>query len=182
MFIISEGKTIESFQGLLNDLDTLTYGSYICELIDISMIDEESNHELFKTLVSVLYLLQSRAVDDEVLLRTYELRVLRNTGYEINYGHCALCRKNLDQCSYISLQYFGGVCDQCNKVNGINISKAAFSVLKFLNNAPLEKIYRLKVPDNIKKEIRKLLQIFISNNYSRIPKSLQMLDFIKESE
>ena len=182
MFILSEGKTIESFQGLLNDLGTLTYGSYVCELIDISMIDEESNREAFKVLATTLYLLKSRAVDDEILLRAYELKVLKCTGYEINFNQCAICRKKVEQCNYISIQYFGGVCDQCSKTQGINISKVAYNVLKYLNNIPLEKIYRLTVPEGAKKEMKNLLQIFISNNYSRIPKSLQMLDYIKESE
>ncbi|WP_163194345.1 DNA repair protein RecO [Clostridium thermarum] len=182
MYVLSEGKTIESFQALLNDLDTLTYGSYICELVDISMVDEESNRDIFKTLVSSLYLLKSRAVDDEILLRAYELNVLNNTGYGINFETCGVCRKKIEQCSYISLQQFGGVCDQCPKTDGISISKPAFKVLKFLNNIPLEKVYRLTVPQNIKRELKKTLQLFISNNYSRIPKSLQMLDFIKESE
>jgi DNA repair protein RecO (recombination protein O) len=182
MYILSEGKTVESFQALLNDLDTLTYGSYICELIDISMMDEESNSEMFKTLVSTLYLLKSRAMDDDILLRAYELKVLKYSGYGLNFDNCSICRRKLEQCSYIGLQQFGGVCDQCLKIDGLSISKPAFNVLKFLNNIPLEKVYRLTVPQNIKREIRKVLQLFISNSYSRIPKSLQMLDYIKESE
>lgn len=182
MYILSEGKTIESFQGFLSDLDTLTYASYICELIDISMVDEESNRELFKIMVSALYLLKSRAVDDEILSRAYELNVLKNTGYAINFNQCAICRKKIDQSNYISLQYFGGICDECTKTSGIAVSRTAFNVLKFLNTVPMEKVYRLNVTEEIKRELKRLMQMFISNNYSRVPKSLQMLDFIKEGE
>ena len=62
------------------------------------------------------------------------------------------------------------------------ISKAAYKVLKVLNNISIEKIYRLTIPKDIKKELENLLKLFIVNNYSRTPKSLEILNFIKESE
>ncbi len=34
LYNLQEGKIINSFQGLLDNLDKLTYSSYICELID----------------------------------------------------------------------------------------------------------------------------------------------------
>lgn len=182
MYILSEGKIIESFQGFLSDLNTLTYASYICELIDISMVDEESNREMFKIMVSALYLLKSRAIDDDMLLRIYELNILKQTGYAINFNQCGICRKKIEVSNYISLHYYGGICDECPKTMGIALSKPAFNVLKFLNSIPLEKAYRLNISDDIKKELKRLMQLFISNNYSRVPKSLQMLDFIKEGE
>ncbi|MDP4088352.1 MAG: DNA repair protein RecO [Bacillota bacterium] len=182
MYILSEGKTIESFQGFLSDLDTLTYASYICELIDISMVDEESNRELFKIMVSTLYLLKSRAVDDEILLRTYELNVLNHTGYAINFNECGICRRKIEGSNYISFQYYGGICSECPKSMGSVISRPAFNVLKYLSSMPLEKAYRINVSDEVKRELKRLMQMFISTNYSRVPKSLQMLDFIKEGE
>lgn len=183
MYTLNEGQIIESFQELLNDLDTLTYASYVCELIDISMVEEESNRELFRIMVSTLYLLKSKAIDYEMLIRAYELNVLKYTGYHINFNQCSFCHRRIESSSYISFQYHGGICGECVRDNnGIGVSKAAFNVLKFLNNTPLENIYRLNVSEDVKNEIKKILFLFISNNYSKIPKSLQMLDFIKEVE
>jgi len=182
MYVLTEGKIIESFQGFLKDLDLLTYASYLCELIDISTVDEESNSYLFKILVSTLYLLNTQAVDIDTLLRVYELNVLKATGYGINLDNCSICRKKIEQSEYISLQYHGGVCYECPKDMSFKISKPAYKVLKVLNNISIENIYRLTIPKDIKKELEKLLKIFITNNFSRAPKSLQILNFIKESE
>jgi len=182
MYVLTEGKIIESFQGFLKDLDILTYASYMCELIDISTLDEESNLYLFKTLVSAFYLLNTQAVDIDTLLRVYELNVLKSTGYGINIDNCCICRKKIDHSEYISLQYHGGICHECPKDMSFKISKAAYKVLRVLNNISIENIYRLTIPKDIKKELEKLLNIFITNNYSRAPKSLQILNFIKESE
>jgi DNA repair protein RecO (recombination protein O) len=75
LYTINESSIIDSFQDLLNDLDTLTYASYFCELIDICMQDEESNRELFRNLVTAFYLIKNKVVDIETLARAYELKV-----------------------------------------------------------------------------------------------------------
>src|SRR3712207_7891171 len=41
--ILNEGYVIHSFQEFIRDLETITYCSYINELIDISSIEEEKN-------------------------------------------------------------------------------------------------------------------------------------------
>jgi DNA repair protein RecO (recombination protein O) len=182
LYTLNEGKIIESFQDLLNDLTTLTYSSYICELIDISLQEEESNRELFKDFVTTLYLIKTGALDNELLIRAFELKLLRHTGYGINYEECSLCRRKILGSNYISLQYYGGVCDECVKEYGIYVSRSAFNALKFLNNIPLDKVYRLSLSKEIKDELYRITSSLIANNYSRKPKSLQMFDFIKEGE
>ena len=52
LYNLQEGKIINSFQGLLDNLDKLTYSSYICELIDICVEDGEVNKELFKEFIT----------------------------------------------------------------------------------------------------------------------------------
>lgn len=182
LYNISEGKIIDSFQELLHDLTTLTYSSYLCELIDISMQEEESNRELFKLFVTTLYLIKTAAVDNELLVRAFELSLLKLTGYGIEFEYCSSCRSKMPSSNYISLQNYGGVCDKCLKVNGITISRAAYNSLRFLNNTPIEKVYRVSLAKEVKEELRKVMSLLIGNNYSRRPKSLQMLEFIGESE
>ena len=48
LYNLQEGKIINSFQGLLDNLDKLTYSSYICELIDICAEEGEVNGNLLR--------------------------------------------------------------------------------------------------------------------------------------
>ena len=82
----------------------------------------------------------------------------------------------------MSFQYYGGVCAECVKEKGMYINKASFNALKFLNNISLEKVFRLNISKEVKDELAKVTSILIINNYAKSPKSLQMLEFIKESE
>jgi DNA repair protein RecO (recombination protein O) len=180
LYNLQEGKIINSFQSLLDNLDKLTYSSYICELIDIALLDGESNNELFKEFIITLYLLNTDAIDYEMLIRSFELKLLKATGYGLILDNCTICKKKISLVNYISLSYYGGVCDECNKEHGLYISKGTYNALRFLLNTPSDKIYKLNLSKDIKKEIEKVTTFMISSNYAKRPKSLEMLNYIKE--
>ena len=173
-------KIINSFQGLLNNLEKLTYSSYLCELIDICVENDEVNSALFKEFMICLYLLSTDALDYELLVRAFELRLLEATGYNLELDRCCICKKKISVADYISLSHYGGVCDECNKEYGFFISKPAYNALRFLKNTSMDKVYRLNVNDEIKKQMERVITNIIANNYSKRPKSLEMLSYIKE--
>lgn len=164
----------------MGNLEKLTYSSYICELVDISMQDEEVNAELYKEFITCLYLLDTDALDYELLIRAFEMKTLKATGYGLNFDNCVICKKKINSSDYINLSYYGGVCEECEKRNGIKISKGAYSALRFLNQTAMDKVYRLALNKDVKKEIEKISTTIISSNYSKKPKSLEMLKFIEE--
>ena len=180
LYNLQEGKIINSFQGLMNNLDKLTYSSYICELIDIAILEGEVNQLLFKEFITTLYLLNTDALDYELLIRAFELKLLKATGYGLNLESCSVCKKKIAVSNYISLSYFGGVCEECNKEHGVYISKGAYNALKYLSNVSSDKVYRLNLIDEIKKEMEKVTTFIISSSYAKKPKSLEMLNYIKE--
>lgn len=179
LFTLSEGKIINSLQGLLNDLEKLTYSTYLCELIDICIQEEESNRELFKDFVSCLYLMNTDAVDYELLVRAFELKVLKATGYGLDLDNCSICKKRISTSNFINFNYYGGICDECEKNRGIYINKGTYNALKFLNSLPIEKVYRLNLNHSVKSEMNKINSFIIASNYSRKPKSLEMLEIFK---
>lgn len=167
LYTLQEGKIIQSFQGLLNNLHKLTYSSYLCELIDIACADNEINMELFKTLITTLYLLNTDALDYELLIRAFELKLLKTTGYNLTLNNCSVCRKKISSSNYISLSHYGGICDECPKEHGVFISKGAYNALRFLMNMDIDKLYRLNLNHEIKSEIEKVITFLVSNSYAK---------------
>lgn len=180
LYNLQEGKIINSFQGLLNNLEKLTYSSYLCELIDICVESDETNATLFKEFMVCLYLLNTDVLDYELLVRAFELRLLEATGYNLELDKCCICKNKIAVADYISLSHYGGVCDECDKEYGFFISKPAYNALRFLKNTPMDKVYRLNVNNEIKKQMERVITNIIANNYSKKPKSLEMLSYIKE--
>jgi DNA repair protein RecO (recombination protein O) len=180
LYTINEVTIIDSFQQLLRNLDTITYASYFNELIDISMENEDVNRELFKDLVSAFYFIKNDAMDIEILARAFETKLLKATGYGLNFEQCVRCRKKINIANNIDLQSYGPICKDCEKVNSIYISNPTYNTLKFLNNFGMDKINRIVVSKASKLELYKILSIIISQNYARKPKSLEMFDYLKE--
>ncbi len=180
LYSLSEGKNRKSFQGLLDNLEKLTYASYICELIDICVEDNEKNSYLYREFITCLYLLNTDAIDYEALIRAFELKILKATGYGLNLDNCVLCKEKILNSNYLDLAYFGGVCEKCKRERGVYIDKATFASLRFLNKTTLDKVYKLHLSDDTKSELYKITHYIISSVYSRKPKSLEMLNFIKE--
>ncbi len=176
LYNLTDGRIINSFQGLLRDFEKLTYGSYLCELIDISLPESELNPSLFKELVTALYLLNTDALDSEVLIRAFELKLLKYTGYGLNLTTCASCKKTISTSEYININLYGGVCESCSKLNTVEVSKGAYNTLRFLSGTSLDKIYKLNISKEAKEEIKKILTYIISSSYGRKPKSLELLN------
>jgi len=160
LYTLNEGRIIDSFQDILNDYDTLIYGSYFNELIDIA-IEEGESHPIF--------------IDLDLLARAFEVKVLKATGYGISLENCALCGNKINTTDYISFQFYGGICNQCEKQYGTKVSAATYNGLKFLSKVELEKVGRLNLDINTKEQIGKILETFISLNYRKKPNSLSLL-------
>ncbi|GAB6149264.1 MULTISPECIES: DNA repair protein RecO [Clostridium] len=182
LYSINEVEIIDSFQSLLSDMDTITYGSYFCELILIALEQEQSDRELFKDFIKSFYFLKNQAMDLEILARTFELKLLKATGYGFDFEKCCICGKRINKTNYLSIQYYGGVCDNCEKTGGFKISYAAYGVLKFLYKTSIENAHIISVSNEIKEEVYKVLDMFISQSYSKKPKSLEIFNYLKRSE
>jgi DNA repair protein RecO (recombination protein O) len=180
LFTINECAILDSFQVLIEDLESLTYASYFCELIDICINEMESSHDLFRLFVSALYLMKSKAVDLDMLARSFEVKLLEATGYRLYLDNCCICKKKIKTSNYISFQYSGGICSDCAKTNGIKISNATYNLLNYLISLPLEKVYRVSAGKDIRDELYKILSTFISTNYMKKPKSLNALKYLEE--
>ncbi len=176
LFSISEGSIISSFQELLVDLDSITYASYLCELIDIALPENESNREVFKNLVSALYFLKSGAVDKELIARAFEVKLLHHTGYGLNLGNCCFCKAPLNISDYINTDYYGGICSDCERVGGIKISNGAYKALEFINSTSMDKVLRINLSVEVKNDLYRVLNALIVSAYGRKPKSLEIFN------
>lgn len=182
LYTLNEGEITNSFQSLLNDLESLSYASYLCELIDIALVEDESNRELFKEFITVFYLMEKNVIDIELLIRAFEIKLLYHSGYYMQMDHCTICKTPISTSDYINLQYLGGICKDCNKINGMKISYSTYNSLKYLIKTPIENVYKLSLSSDTKLELNKLLSYIISDSFGRKPKSLETYNFLKGVE
>jgi len=149
MYSLNEGNVINSFSGLSGSLELLTYGSYLVELADIVTQDNEPDGNAYRNLVTALYLLETEAIDMELLALAYEIRLIRNSGLRVG-----------------------------KEMVPFPVTKAAENIIEFLIKTEMPKIYVLKLDEKIKKELQAITAFIIREGYQRRPKSLDLLKFI----
>lgn len=178
MMTLNEGSIIESFQDFLKDLETVTYTTYILELIDIVLVEEEPNYNLFKDAATIFYFIKNNVVPIEILIAYFELRVLKNTGFNFNFDRCSICRKKIISSNYFSFSNGGGVCSSCTKENGLYISYETYSLIKYISTLSIQELVKINFNEKVKNESKKLLSFIIQNSFDKKPKSLEMLSLL----
>lgn len=149
LYNLSEGTLVHSFSGVTSTLELLTYASYLLELVDIVTLDEEVQPYLYRNLITALYLLESEAIDLEIITLVYEIKLITLTGYRIG-------RQSVP---------FG-------------ISDEALKAAEYFLRNEYAKSAEFALDLKIKEELKKITSFMIRDNYQRKPKSLELLKYM----
>jgi DNA repair protein RecO (recombination protein O) len=93
LHLISQCDSIDSFRNLTEDLDRMTTGLSILELIDQVTHHEERTPAMFTLLVETLNALNASTKNYETYLQAFQLRLAALFGYAPNFDTCGECGK-----------------------------------------------------------------------------------------
>ncbi len=120
----------------------------------------------------------------DALIRFFEIRLLKHTGYEPVLDRCLTCREQVsEKVAYYLVTSAGGLkCNICYQNNSapLHASLGTIRTLLLGKEADLEKISRIIVSDQIEKEIRNILISFIYHLIGKDIKSLHILHEIRK--
>lgn len=175
--VISSGDLKESFPIIRSDLERISHTFYIMELTEKLSAMYQANEELFNTLLSTLYIMESKAVP-EICTSHFELNLCNILGYKLIKDKC-ICGKTLSDKAYYS-PYIGSflcpVCQENQKTIAFPI--AILSYITALENTPANQIKNLIFPDAVMSDLNKLLKTHISYHMDTRLKSSDFLSTI----
>lgn len=180
LYTVSQAEIVESFQVLLSDLYTLTYGSYIIELANVLSQNDEANLDLFLLILKTLYLMTDSDIDRELLIRAFEIKSVSISGYMPILDVCSICRKEQNN-YYFSTKYGGIICEEClgSDNSAFKINCDTLNVMRYLTKSGIERVRTIKVSKSVKKEMKKILKNYIKYYLEKEFKSLEFLDDIE---
>jgi DNA repair protein RecO (recombination protein O) len=158
-------QTINSFLPLKSDLELISCGLYLLELITQFTPDETSDPGLFDLLISSLERL-ARGADRQLLLRYFELKLLRHAGYHPELAWCVVCRTPHDdrRPPLFAIGAGGLVCSKCNQVKSYHCYELLPNTLRFLRllqSGEWQDVDQLVTGDTSLREIERLIQGYI---------------------
>lgn len=174
-------EILEMFHDIRKDLYTLSYGSYIVEFITAVVQEGLESEELLNLTLRTLKALTPKLEDLRLVRSVFELRALSILGFTLQLISCAECNDVLPELSggvYFFVSEAGGlVCSDCKKhYSGVfKISYSTLYTMRYILSAPLERIYKFRVSQEILKELEQVCSSYMPYY---IDKHFKTLDFI----
>lgn len=181
--IISECALKESFQEIRENLSKMAYASYLAELVDRGVKGKEEAEGLFQLLLTSFRLLK-KGVESKLVARAFEMRLLRILGYRPHLAECVSCRHKAEGNGLKFSPYLGGIlCLRCgnNHKETIPVSSGVLSLMRHLGRMELTKLERLKVSNNLQKDLETLLRDYITFLYEGELKSVKFLEQLNKA-
>ena len=183
LVLIESCDTTNHYPTIREDLDKTLISSYLIELTDQFTPDGKKDTDLFQLLQNFLTIIDSGNHSEE-LIRFFEIRLLKLSGYEPILDRCITCKKITSHTeTYQFIPSKGGIiCKTCHQ-NGIEAFPVSVGTLKSLllgKEVELHKINRIILSNQSAKESRTMLSRFIYHLLGKELKSLQVLNEIRK--
>lgn len=183
LVLIENCDVINHHSGIRENLDKTLVSSYLLELTDKFTQEGKKDMALFQLLKNFLHMIDTGIYSEE-LIRFFEIRLLKLSGYEPVFDRCMLCNKPV---SHEELYRFvpskGGIkCKTChqNSFDSFPVSVGTIKALLLGKEIDIQKINRINLSDQSAQESKIILSRFIHHLLGTELKSLHVLNQIRK--
>ncbi len=179
--IITQAQTINNFLAIKDDLELISRGLYIAELVDSFTGEHIEDRRLFDLVLEALQQL-SQANDCELVLRYFELHLLDHLGYRPQLQQCTECNSPLKPgANFFSPNHGGVLCHNCGfqEPAARPLSLNALKVLRLWQNCDYATARRVKISPELAAELEQLMREYIKYLLEKQLKSTAWLDKLK---
>jgi len=178
-YYINQGDIIDSFYSIRENINRLMYGSYLLELTDLSIMEEEPNEKIFFLLRKGLFVLSKLDEDFLKFILAYELKYISFLGYKPYLNKCVNCGSmNLDVVKF-NIEKGGIVCKNCfyKDSHCEDMDLNMYKAMKLLLYTPLDEVIYLKIPESTTFKLHAIMEKYILNKIDR--KEFNSLNMLK---
>lgn len=160
MYLVTQGRIIDFFGSVREDMERALQALYLLELLDKSVPDREVNHALYDLTLKTLKYIDEHELSPMVL-RYFETKLLTLLGYAPVLDHCCGCQ-TLGSFSFFSPAGGGALCEKCTgEWETRKTLPAAIAALKTLQQNNMTILPRLKLPATVLDEMETILEKYL---------------------
>ncbi len=182
--VVTQAEIKESFPHIRGDIKNIAYGLYMLELVNAFVDKRQPNPDIFDTLLSALYILES-GTDAEIATRYFEIQLLSILGYEPHIEACLRCGRKPGRGKIVFSPPLGGfVCSECGETpkGAVEVSGAVASYITALRKAEPPQLQHIHVPKGARRDLSLILRHHIRYQLESDLKSSEFIDAITAIE
>ena len=162
---------VDAFFPICEDLAKLSLANYLSDLAKDAF--STADNDILKLLLNTMYLISYKDLDLALLKAVFELKIAQYMGYEPHIESCVSCGNTQD---IVAFDMESGVkCRACKNVSDIPVLQGVYEALKFILKKEDAKIFSFSVSGEVKSELCKLAEKYITSKTERNYKSLDYL-------
>lgn len=138
--------SIDQFYDLTLDFDNYIFMLACMEVCLKTIKENDREPELFLFLLNSLKYVCYDGYNSMYVFIKFMLEAFKHLGYMLETNFCSICGGKLSEKYFaFSYEFNGLICENCAKENDcLELSRGEFSILKFIDSTPLEKLSKLK--------------------------------------
>ena len=162
--IVTQAEIIDSFSGVRDNLDRMTYGSAMLDLASKVSVEGERDIALYNLLLRSLEVLSRTGKNFRLLLTAFDIKLMAISGYMPKLDHCVICDKSPGVKMHFSFEWGGVVCEACRGAdrNSIPVTPTAVEVFLKLLRLPLSDTIDLDIIARIEDELYLLMRDYVA--------------------
>lgn len=168
--LITQGKVLDFYGNIRDDINLSLNVMYLMELLDKSLLENVPMPRLYKAVLELLDIFNnSELVYNPLLLRYFEMALLKELGYKPVLERCVACGAPALNINHISLSEGGIICSECAVQAGhkISISPESLAIIRLLATANINTLNRVKTSDRTLKQIELFLERYLEYHLER---------------
>jgi DNA repair protein RecO (recombination protein O) len=180
MYYVNACEVLESFYGIREDMERLTYAAHVVEVINDAVQENLSGTRVMKLILNTLHFLTVKNRNPALITSIFELRLMAVTGYEPFVSGCMECGRLEPENMAFSFNMCGFLCsrEECRKkdTHAIKLLPGTVKAIFHIVYSEKNELYNFTVSNEVMCEVEKICHRYLSE---RLEKNYTRLDFLK---
>ena len=176
---LSEGSTIELFQGVRQDIELLSLASYFAELTEAAALEGVESGEILSLLLNALYALGNLKKNPAQVKAAFELKLMSLIGFEPLADACAYCGNPEPEDPVLDVREGVVCCGKCGKgERGLSmpLSKGALAAMRWVLYGEAKRLYSFSLAGPDLKKLGDASETYV---HAMLERGFKTLDFYK---
>ncbi|MCZ8518727.1 MULTISPECIES: DNA repair protein RecO [Paenibacillus] len=173
---LNHAEIIEAFHKIREDLDKAAHASYLAELTDRMMGDQEGEPFLFDQLKASMQAIQEDK-DLQIIGHLYEMKLLMHAGYQPELERCVVCGQASEAAAF-SIGLGGMMCERCilRDPQAFRLTPGVYKLLRLFVQMDVRRLGQIDVKPQTKERLKEILRAYFDQHVGVRLKSRDFLD------
>ena len=168
---INQTEILHPFMGIWKDLNTISFAARMARLVSALTPIAEANLKIYHLLLKGLYQVEKNEQDPELLMRFFEIHLLKHSGYLPRVDRCLKCGKALGPRPFFFAPSMGGtICGTCHRDESFGlrtmsepVSGGTIALLAQSARLRWDQVNRLRAAGLIRTQLQYILEASIEH-------------------